>query len=143
MSIKNFNDSIGNRKRDVPVCSAVPQPTAPPRAPYTYICWFEIHGSLVFSVRNIQVNLSTSCIMLLCLLCCDLCMETVHMLGLILCSVIVMDGEYNAKFTVLKCSNVLRIQVFWDVTLVSWREQFSTFRRNILLSFIGTLDCRI
>jgi hypothetical protein len=33
MSIKNSNDTIGNRCRDLSVCSAVPQPTAPPRAP--------------------------------------------------------------------------------------------------------------
>ena len=30
--VKNSNDTIGNRTRDVPACSAVPQPTAPPRA---------------------------------------------------------------------------------------------------------------
>jgi hypothetical protein len=29
----NSNDTIGNRTRDVPVCSVVPQPTTPPRAP--------------------------------------------------------------------------------------------------------------
>jgi hypothetical protein len=33
MSMKNSSDTIGNRTRDVPVCRAVPQPTAPPRAP--------------------------------------------------------------------------------------------------------------
>jgi len=33
MSMKNSNDTIGNRTRDLPACSAVPQPTAPPRAP--------------------------------------------------------------------------------------------------------------
>ena len=33
MSMKNSNDTIGNRTRDLPTCSAVPQPTAPPRAP--------------------------------------------------------------------------------------------------------------
>ena len=32
ISMKNSNDTIGNRTRDLPVCSAVPQPTAPPRA---------------------------------------------------------------------------------------------------------------
>ena len=31
MSMKN-SDIIGNRTRDLPACSAVPQPTAPPRA---------------------------------------------------------------------------------------------------------------
>jgi len=33
MSTKNASDNIGNRTRDLPACSAVPQPTAPPRAP--------------------------------------------------------------------------------------------------------------
>jgi hypothetical protein len=33
MLMKNSNDSIGNRTRDLPNCSAVPQPTAPSRAP--------------------------------------------------------------------------------------------------------------
>ena len=33
MSIKNSNDTIGNRTCDLPACSAVPQPTGPPRTP--------------------------------------------------------------------------------------------------------------
>jgi hypothetical protein len=33
MSMKNSNYTIGNRTRDVPACSAVPQPNALPRAP--------------------------------------------------------------------------------------------------------------
>jgi len=33
MPMKKYNDTIGNRTRDLPACSAVPQPTAPPRAP--------------------------------------------------------------------------------------------------------------
>jgi len=33
MSIKNSNDIIGNRTRDLPACSAVPQLNAPPCAP--------------------------------------------------------------------------------------------------------------
>ena len=38
MSMKNSSDTIGNRTRDLPACSAVPQPTALPRAPiYIYI----------------------------------------------------------------------------------------------------------
>ena len=35
--MKNSNVIIGNRTRDIPTCSAVPQPTAPPRAPRYYI----------------------------------------------------------------------------------------------------------
>jgi hypothetical protein len=30
--MKNSNDTVGNRTRDLPACSAVPQPTAPPAA---------------------------------------------------------------------------------------------------------------
>jgi hypothetical protein len=33
MSMKNSNNTIGNRTRDLPACSAVTQPTAPPRIP--------------------------------------------------------------------------------------------------------------
>jgi len=32
VSMKNFSYIIGNRTRDLRACSAVPQPTAPPRA---------------------------------------------------------------------------------------------------------------
>ena len=32
--MKNSSDTIGNRIRDLPACSAVSQPTAPPRAPH-------------------------------------------------------------------------------------------------------------
>jgi len=31
--MKKSNDTIGNRTRDLPACSTVPQPTALPRAP--------------------------------------------------------------------------------------------------------------
>ena len=31
-SMKYSNDTVGNRTRDLPACSAVPQPAAPPRA---------------------------------------------------------------------------------------------------------------
>ena len=33
--MKNFSATIGNRTRDLPACSAMPQPTTPPRAPIT------------------------------------------------------------------------------------------------------------
>jgi chorismate synthase len=33
MSMKKSNDTIGNRTRDLPTCSALPQPTALLRAP--------------------------------------------------------------------------------------------------------------
>ena len=40
--MKNSSDTIGNRTRDLPACSAVLQPTAPPRAPYIYIYIYDI-----------------------------------------------------------------------------------------------------
>jgi len=39
--MKNSNDTIGDRTRDLPACSAVPEPTAEPRAPIcllVYVC---------------------------------------------------------------------------------------------------------
>ena len=42
MSTKNSNDTIGNRTRDLPTCSAVPQPTALPPAPCKYGIFYEI-----------------------------------------------------------------------------------------------------
>jgi len=30
MSLKSSSDTVGNRTRDLPACSAAPQPTAPP-----------------------------------------------------------------------------------------------------------------
>jgi len=35
--MKNSNDTIGNRTRDLPTCRAVPQPTAPPRARIMFV----------------------------------------------------------------------------------------------------------
>jgi hypothetical protein len=32
--MKKSNDTIGNQTPDLPACSAVPQPTAPPGAPF-------------------------------------------------------------------------------------------------------------
>ena len=32
VSVKNSSDTIGSRTNDLPACSTVPQPTAPPRA---------------------------------------------------------------------------------------------------------------
>jgi len=37
MSMKDSNGTIGNQTRDLPACSAVPQPTALPRAPGVFI----------------------------------------------------------------------------------------------------------
>jgi hypothetical protein len=40
--MKNANDTIGNRARDLPACRAVPQQTAPPRAPIISVASFHI-----------------------------------------------------------------------------------------------------
>jgi len=46
MTMKNSNDIIRNQTRDLPTCSAVPQPTVPPRTPFSewvrtqYVCVF-------------------------------------------------------------------------------------------------------
>ena len=46
MSMKNSNDTIGNRTRDLPTCSAVPQPTAPPRT----VTWRKIFAAKMDTV---------------------------------------------------------------------------------------------
>ena len=48
MLMKNSNDTTGNRTRDLPACSAVLQPTAPPRAP-------RLHGT-AFNPLNAELN---------------------------------------------------------------------------------------
>ena len=37
--MKNSIDNTGNLNRDLPACSAVPQPTAPPRALSSFVYW--------------------------------------------------------------------------------------------------------
>jgi hypothetical protein len=53
-SMKNSNDSIGNQTRDVPACSAVPQPTAPPRAPLS-ACTLKIEPVVNLSLSRIII----------------------------------------------------------------------------------------
>jgi len=48
MSMKNFNDTIGNRTRDLPVCSALPQPTAPRRTPLMTIHTYKWFTQLLY-----------------------------------------------------------------------------------------------
>jgi len=50
--MENSNDTIGNRTRDLPAFSAVPQPTAPLHVPK--ICYYEI----AFSYRDPNWNLN-------------------------------------------------------------------------------------
>jgi hypothetical protein len=54
--MKNSNDIIGNRTRDLPACSAVPQPTTPPRAPPTnmrhFYCYSRRYTQLLLSFKG-------------------------------------------------------------------------------------------
>jgi hypothetical protein len=52
MSIKNSTDTIGNRTRDLPACSAVPQPTAQPHTPGLEIQWSCISTLLQGTIVN-------------------------------------------------------------------------------------------
>jgi len=51
MSMKNSNDIIGNRTRDLLACSAVPQPTAPPHTPFHCVV-FQIHPVCASALGN-------------------------------------------------------------------------------------------
>jgi hypothetical protein len=54
MSMKNFNDTIGNRFHDLPVCSAVPQPTSPPRTPAQRISWKNLSYKQLLELSDLQ-----------------------------------------------------------------------------------------
>jgi hypothetical protein len=49
MSMKNSNDTIGNRSRDLPVCSAVPQPLRH-RVPHILVSRLQIYFSARFVI---------------------------------------------------------------------------------------------
>jgi hypothetical protein len=49
MSMKNSNDTIVNRTRDIPVCSAVPQPAAT-----------AAHSGLLYEMFKFPLNLITN-----------------------------------------------------------------------------------
>ena len=56
---KNSSDTIGKRTRELPACSAVPQPTAPPRAPHSYKAiplqaWRGPEGSRKLKLRDFR-----------------------------------------------------------------------------------------
>ena len=60
MSMKNSHDTIGNRTRDLPVCSAVPQPTAPPRAASSVRGHKFINGKVYYG-RGSSIAYAHSC----------------------------------------------------------------------------------
>ena len=51
--MKNSNENIGNRTRDLPACNAVPQPTASPRDPNETQRKYKLEGLCMFSGRYI------------------------------------------------------------------------------------------
>ena len=56
--MKNSSDTLGNRIRDLPACSAVPQPTAPPRAPTDAYMpqYFVVFSFFCFLFRYFLIN---------------------------------------------------------------------------------------
>ena len=65
--MKNSKVTIGNRTRDIPACSAVPQPTATPRAPISENMWIKLPAlkdmtnfSLVESFRSVYFTPSST-----------------------------------------------------------------------------------
>ena len=70
MSMKNSNDIIGNRTRDLPACSAVPQPTALRRAPDIV----QRDSTTSIKIKNQNYTRSKTFFLMLCLffmLCCE------------------------------------------------------------------------
>jgi len=60
---KIFSDTIGNRTRDLPVCSAVPQPTVPPRAP-TWLTVLQLMDENHMSINRTLAEVN-ACLILL------------------------------------------------------------------------------
>jgi hypothetical protein len=52
---KKYNDTVGNRTRDLPACSAVPQQTAQPGAPEAFVMSiFKEHKKLTQQGRGMS-----------------------------------------------------------------------------------------
>ena len=57
----NSNDTVGNRTRDLPTCSAVPQPTALPRAQF-FLGYIDVISPKEHSSEVCQISPTTPCI---------------------------------------------------------------------------------
>ena len=56
MPMKNSFDIIGNRTRNIPACSVVPQPTGPPRAPNSWLIPSNSQQALPYVLSLIQMH---------------------------------------------------------------------------------------
>jgi hypothetical protein len=54
--MKNSSDTIGNQTRDLPTCSAVPQPTALPRDPHTMCPYLNLSRQISEKLSNIKFH---------------------------------------------------------------------------------------
>jgi hypothetical protein len=68
MSMKNSNDTIGNRTRDLPACSAVPQPTAPQRSPFFKLLLCEVPDDVSCELQHLA----------LCCVTLERCLDNIH-----------------------------------------------------------------
>jgi hypothetical protein len=55
--MKKSNDTIGNRIRDLPACSAVPQPTALPRVPSQHEYGLYLKTYRLFATTVLQLKI--------------------------------------------------------------------------------------
>jgi hypothetical protein len=60
MSMKNSTDNIGNRNRDLPACSALPQPTSPPPTLADYYNEFIITDKI--NLYRFKQNVYVGCV---------------------------------------------------------------------------------
>jgi hypothetical protein len=65
ISVKNSRDTIGNRTRDLPICSAVPQPTTPPRTH-----WANDNGAGKHNIDIIIIIIITIIIIIIIIIIC-------------------------------------------------------------------------
>jgi hypothetical protein len=54
MSMKNSNDIIGNRTRDLPACRAVPQPNVPSRAPQCVVPYLKFRRKNYTQIKKLE-----------------------------------------------------------------------------------------
>ena len=101
MWMKNFSDSMTFRTRDLPACSAVPQPTALPLAPHSYMTAFKLPF-------NICASQALKC---LCVVCQQLCSGS-WLLSRLSSSLVNHSRKPCLQFSMLNCYFILNAYVF-------------------------------